>query len=618
MLTVYLFITFLTVLNAGQPPHIIQIVADDLGYNDLAFTNNNATITPEIDQLVAQGVRLTDYYTFRVCAPSRASTMTGRYPHNVGFYDMSHDEHHCVHPSFVMLPQLFKNNGYRTHATGKWDVGYVEKHCTPTYRGFESFLGYYTACTADYWYHGAPGGNETASKCGGVDFHDSTTDHIEGASMSGPTSFNNTYDAHLFTNRAVDIIQQHNLSESLYLYVAYHNVHDACQTNRKLLGLNAPLETVERYPTTKLDTWKVQAAMTTELDYGVGNITKALKSRNMWNNTVLVLISDNGGPLDHSSNYPLRAGKGSEFEGGYRVTGLVASPLLDASVRGTNYSGMMHAADWYATLTGAAHIPIPAYTGLVAPDAHNQWPAISGKNKTSPRIEVIHAVQSPTFNKSLGDVGVASARFGDWKIITGYSCTSQMLHQQWPNPGMEHVAFGQSGGQVELGTDHARSPLLDGVRNFGDRGMAPDPTCSHGILNKKGDICCLASCGSCGGHSCAELPGGSANCCVKKIQDKKESCDEAPPPCVMHKKDKSVCLYNLKDDIGETTNLANDPKHAELLESLLKKLEARGRAAPNINIAFADVGRVNKTVDQMTCQQEESTGYLEPVDWIQM
>jgi len=77
-------------------------------------------------------------------------------------------------------------------------------------------------------------------------------------------------------------------------------------------------------------------------------------------------------------------------------------------------------------------------------------------------------------------------------------------------------------------------------------------------------------------------------------------------------------LYNLKDDIGETTNLANDPKHAELLESLLKKLEARGRAAPNINIAFADVGRVNKTVDQMTCQQEESTGYLEPVDWIKM
>ena len=614
MITVLLAL-LLPVMHAGQLPHIIQIVADDLGYNDLGYTNNNATLTPEINQLLSHGVRLTDYYTFRVCAPSRASTMTGRYPHNVGFYDMSNDGHHCVHPSFVMLPQLFKNNGYRTHATGKWDVGYVEKHCTPTYRGFETFLGYYTACTSDYWYHGAPGGNETASTCGGVDFHDSTTRNIQGAAMSGKHSFNNTYDAHIFTNRAVQVIQEHNTSEPLYLYVAYHNVHDACQADRFLLGLNAPLETVERYPTTMLDTWKTQAAMTTELDYGVGNITQALKDRHMWNNSVLVLISDNGGPLDHSSNFPLRAGKGSEFEGGYRVTGLVASPLLDKSVRGTNYSGMMHAADWYATLTGVAGISLPANTGLVAPDAHNQWPAISGQNLTSPRVEVIHAVQSPTFNKSLGDVGVASARFGDWKVITGYSCTSQMKHQAWPTPGSGHVAFGQSGGKVEAGTNHARSPLLDGVRTFGDRGMAPDPTCKQGILNAKGNVCCASSCGTCGGASCGELPGGSANCCVKKIQKQGESCDEAPPPCVMHRTEQSVCLYNLKEDLGETTNLANDPNHKELLAELLNKLKARGQAAPNINIAFADVGRRNKTVDQKTCQQEESTGYLEPVDW---
>lgn len=98
--------------------------------------------------------------------------------------------------------------------------------------------------------------------------------------MSGKDSLNGTYDQVAFTQRAVHHIYDHaaNFSTmSLYIYLAYHNVHDACQNDRFKAGLNAPLETVELYPTTILDTWKVQAAMTTELDYGVGNVTAALK-----------------------------------------------------------------------------------------------------------------------------------------------------------------------------------------------------------------------------------------------------------------------------------------------------------------------------------------------------
>ena len=82
------------------------------------------------------------------------------------------DDNHCIDPSTSLLPALLKKQGYATHAIGKWDVGYIKKHCTPTYRGYDTFLGYWTACTSDYWYHGAPGGNITFSKCGGVDFHD--------------------------------------------------------------------------------------------------------------------------------------------------------------------------------------------------------------------------------------------------------------------------------------------------------------------------------------------------------------------------------------------------------------------------------------------------------------
>jgi arylsulfatase A-like enzyme len=271
----------------------------------LGIRNGGKTITPAINGLIEGGVTLSSYYTFRVCSPTRASLMTGRYPWGVGYYDMSDDGSHCVDPRFKMLPQVLKEQGYRTHAVGKWDVGYIQRHCLPTYRGFDTFLGYYTACTADYWLHGSPGDVGAHGKCNDIDFHDSVGTNISGATMSGPGSVNNTYDQVVFTQRAVKHIFEHAADNAaarrrveaeapLYLYLAYHNVHDACVADRFTGGLNAPYETVQRYERTKLDTWKVQAAMTTELDYGVGNVTAALKASGLWNNTVLLFMSDNG------------------------------------------------------------------------------------------------------------------------------------------------------------------------------------------------------------------------------------------------------------------------------------------------------------------------------------
>ena len=164
--------------------------------------------------------------------------------------------------------------------------------------------------------------------------------------------------------------------------------------------------------TTVRDTWKVQAAMTTELDYGVANVTGALKAAGMWQNTVLLFVSDNGGPLDHSTNWPLRGGKGtdpsiierrptlffsghispifarflpsfrcsfnswwigSDWEGGYRVEAFVHSPLLPASVAGTTWDGIAHASDWYVTcvvgIAGGSIPPLPA--GVRPTDGHN-------------------------------------------------------------------------------------------------------------------------------------------------------------------------------------------------------------------------------------------------------
>ena len=138
-----MFLALIAAAASAKPLHIVQIIADDLGYNDLASANGNKTSTPAIDGLLHDGIRLDAYHTFKVCAPSRTSIMTGRYPWKTGYYDMTDDGNHCVDPRFTMLPQLLKGAGYATHAIGKWDVGSINKRCTPTDRGFDSFVGYY-------------------------------------------------------------------------------------------------------------------------------------------------------------------------------------------------------------------------------------------------------------------------------------------------------------------------------------------------------------------------------------------------------------------------------------------------------------------------------------------
>eukprot|EP00051_Salpingoeca_urceolata_P031212 m.10785 g.10785 ORF g.10785 m.10785 type:complete len:536 (-) comp3858_c0_seq1:56-1663(-) len=430
--------------------HIVQIVADDLGYQDIGLFNDGKTLTPYLNKMVSQeGMWLSDYYTFKICAPTRASLMTGRYPWSIGYYDMKEDPRHCVNQTYTMLPAALKELGYRTVALGKWDVGFVHRNCTPTERGFDTFLGYYSACTADYWYHGNPFGHV------GTDFSDSNGTNIQGAPMSGAASLNGTYDRVVFTDQAVDAINKHDPSQGLYLYVAFHNVHDACTADRFADGLNAPKASVDLYETTILDTWKVQAAMTTELDYGVGNITEALRANNMWDDTLIIFVSDNGGPLDHSNNAPLRGGKAMRFEGGFRVASFLSGGVLPAALRGTKWPGIAHSSDWYSTIVqGVLGRPLPP-DGPRPHDGINLWPNIISGNKTSPRTTVIHELSAP------GDALAGAIRFNHYKLIVG--SPGKSVIQAWPNVSATPVPFGQTHGHVEPGTDHCRAPLLEGV-----------------------------------------------------------------------------------------------------------------------------------------------------------
>eukprot|EP01006_Ploeotia_vitrea_P031042 TRINITY_DN63366_c0_g1_i1.p1 TRINITY_DN63366_c0_g1~~TRINITY_DN63366_c0_g1_i1.p1 ORF type:complete len:567 (+),score=65.36 TRINITY_DN63366_c0_g1_i1:53-1753(+) len=443
-----LLICLLFVGTMSAKPNIVFIVADDLGYNDLGITNGHKTITPNINGLIQDGIELTHYYTYKVCAPSRASIMTGRYPWGIGYFDMHGPEAPPL--DYKLLPQLLKPHGYNTHAIGKWDLGYWLKQLTPTYRGFDTFAGYYEAALADYWYHWAG----ACKKHQGYDVFDLS--NTTGKNIQGWQGVNGTYDQELFTREAVRHI--HNAADSgepFFMYLAYQNVHAAGDAG----PIQAPCSLIDDlYSTTEQDTYKAQGGMLTELDYGVGNVTRALKQTGLDNNTVIILVSDNGGPLAHSTNAPLRGGKHTFWEGGLRVVSFVwsgSTKIVPSSKRGTRWGGMAHSSDWYKTITeGMIGITVPNNTGSRPSDGLNLWPAILAGDP-SPRHTVVHQISSPIMQAVLNE-DITAIRWGDYKLLVGDKIGDTRI-VSWPETG-RRIPFGRSGGMHEQGTDHCRAP----------------------------------------------------------------------------------------------------------------------------------------------------------------
>ena len=125
-------------------PHIIHVVADDLGYHDVGYRNPHM-LTPTLDSLRACGLTLENFYSFKACGPSRASILTGRYPFRMGIYS-NEDINNGVPTNFTFLPEILKAAGYATHAVGKWHLGYRSEELTPTRRGFDTFFGFWHCC----------------------------------------------------------------------------------------------------------------------------------------------------------------------------------------------------------------------------------------------------------------------------------------------------------------------------------------------------------------------------------------------------------------------------------------------------------------------------------------
>lgn len=301
--------------SSAERPNFILIVADDLGYADVGFNGYDRIPTPNLDRLAAEGVRFTQgYVSHPICGPSRAGLLTGRHQGRFGYSINSSvdpsDAAAGIPTSEENIAEVLSKVGYDTHAIGKWHVG-THPSLRPNARGFDSFYGFLS------------GGHRYFPE-------DLTIERLEDSEFHGDWYYtkileNETpvetskYLTHEFTDRAVSIINEAD-QDPFFIYLAYNAPHAPMQ---------APEEYLARFPDVENERERTYMAMVSAMDDDVGRIMQTLAETGQADNTVLVFLSDNGGPNGAASNGSLRGYKRDLFEGGVRVPFVVKAPGYD-------------------------------------------------------------------------------------------------------------------------------------------------------------------------------------------------------------------------------------------------------------------------------------------------
>lgn len=348
----------------GEKPNIVIILADDLGYGDLACYGHPFFRTPRLDQMAAEGVRLTQFNTpAPFCAPTRASLMTGRYPFRCGMTQNPAPDGPpaadavALPPGEVTLAQLLKSAGYATGMVGKWHLGH-KPGSLPTDRGFDE-------------YYGIPYSNDMRP-----------VQVLEGTEAVEYPVVQATL-TERYTRRAVDFIRR-SRERPFFLYFAQAMPHK-------------PLAASEAYY--KKSGSGLYGDVMAELDASVGAVLDALRDAGMDGKTLVLFSSDNG-PWFGGSTGGLRGMKAATWEGGYRVPLIACWPGVIPA--GHTSHGIGVTMDLFATVLHVTGVAMPDDRVL---DGRNILPMLTG-GAASPH-EYLFGHQGPR---------LTSIRDARWKL----------------------------------------------------------------------------------------------------------------------------------------------------------------------------------------------------------
>ena len=357
---------------ADEKPNIVIILTDDQGYADVSYNPHSPpeVSTPNIDALAYSSVICTQGYTSgHVCSPTRAGLMTGRYQQRFGVYTAG-EGGSGVPLDEVFIPQRLKPAGYVTGALGKWHLGLTEEYHAMN-RGFDEFYGFMGRGAHPYFDHS-----------------DMSHPIYRGLKPIKEEGYLTTR----ITEEAVDFIQRHK-KNPFFLYVAYNAVHSPPE---------APEEDIKKV--TGDETRDTLIAMLKHLDMGVGQIVKSLKANDLFDNTLLIFLTDNGGSAAMSANNaPLRGFKQMDYEGGIHVPFIVSWPAKLEG--GTKCDVPMWSIDLFATALDAAGLPLPKDKPL---DGKSILPVLKGES---------NKLHDKLYWSSGGGKGKWAIRSGKWKLV---------------------------------------------------------------------------------------------------------------------------------------------------------------------------------------------------------
>ena len=364
--------------SARAKPNIIVILADDVGYGEFGFQGINKDIpTPNIDSIAANGVRFTNgYVSGPYCSPTRAGLMTGRYQTRFGHefnggggaggkgFGLPRKER--------TIADRLKALGYSTAAIGKWHLGGPPEYLPPK-RGFDLFYG----TVANTPYFNPP------------HFVDSTISPTEVRAVDDPDFY--TTDA--YRQRAVDWIAQQK-DQPYFLYLPFNAQHAPLQATPKYL---------ERFKHISDEKRRTFAAMMSAMDDAVGRVIEQVRSMGQEENTLIVFLSDNGGPTQQttSNNGPLRGFKSTTSEGGVRIP--FCMQWKGKIPAGTTYPKPVIQLDILPTVLIAAGGKVDPEWKL---DGVDLMPYLTGKNDDKP-----HETLYWRFGEQW------AIRKGDWKLV---------------------------------------------------------------------------------------------------------------------------------------------------------------------------------------------------------